>query len=510
VRFAAWRIWLSIAAGIALALAYPDFNLPPFAWVAVAGLMLACLGASIGGAALYGLLFSAPFYGFSVPWIYTVMRQYGPLPVWQAAGVMALMILAVSPCIVIFAILVAWIARRSAESAILASPFLWVALEFLRGRVPDIGFPWNLLGYTAAGSLALVQLTSLTGIWGLSLVVAAYNALLVWSIRSLGRRHANRSAAMLVGSTVAILIIVFVGGRFVPVAQATNVAHLIQPDLPQSMEYPANWDALHAGDMADVDQITISAGQREPGLVVWPEVPAPFSLEQLPFAQRALRLARESRSDFLLGVIKWKQEGGNNVAAYNSAVLLDPSGVQEFEYDKIHLVPFSEYVPWRKYLFFARGLTGLIGDFRHGTQYNIGRLPGGPFGVFICYEAIFPNEVRRFVQSGAELLINISDDGWFGRSSARGQHLAMARVRAVENRRWLLRDTNNGFTVAVDPYGRIVAALPPDIRGQLDAPYAFRSDRTLYTRWGDWLAWLVAAIGATLLFAAFRAQLAGE
>ena len=129
----------------------------------------------------------------------------------------------------------------------------------------------------------------------------------------------------------------------------------------------------------------------------------------------------------------------------------------------------------------------------------MGRLPGGPFGVFICYEAVFPNEVRRFVQNGAQLLINISDDGWFGRSSARTQHLAMARVRAVENRRWLLRDTNNGFTVSVDPYGRIVANMPPDIRGQLDAPYAFRSDRTLYTRWGDWLPWLSAAISAALL-----------
>ena len=507
VHLAAWRIALSIVAGAALALAFPDFNLPPLAWVAVAGLIFASLGASLPEAALCGLLFSTAFYGLSLPWIYTVMRQYGPLPAWQAAGVMLLMILAASPCIVAFALLVAWIARRSVNLAILAAPFLWVALELLRARMPEIGFPWNLLGYAASGSVALVQLTTLTGIWGLSFLVAAYNALLVWTIRSFRQQRANRSTSggILLGATAAILIVVFVGARFVPAAPATHVAHLIQPDLPQSMEYPANYDALHAGDMADIDQITIAAGQRQPGLVVWPEVPAPFSLEQLPFAQRALRLARESRSDFLLGVIKWKQEGGNTLSAYNSAVLLDPGGVQEFEYDKIHLVPFSEYVPWRRYLFFARDLTGLIGDFRHGSQYAVGRLPGGPFGVFICYEAVFPNEVRRFVQNGAQLLINISDDGWFGRSSARTQHLAMARVRAVENRRWLLRDTNNGFTVSVDPYGRIVASMPPDIRGQLNAPYAFRSDRTLYTRWGDWLPWLSAAISAALLlYAALR------
>ena len=137
-----------------------------------------------------------------------------------------------------------------------------------------------------------------------------------------------------------------------------------------------------------------------------------------------------------------------------------------FIYDKIHLVPFSEYVPWRNWLFFARDLTGLIGDFQHGTQYKVGTIPGGPFSVYICYEAIFPNEVRRFTLGGAQLLINISDDGWFGGSGAPEQHLAMARVRAVENRRWLLRDTNDGITVSVDPYGRIAARLPADIRGR--------------------------------------------
>ena len=164
VRLAAWRIALSIVAGVALALAFPDFNLPPLAWVAVAGLIFASLGASLPEAALCGLLFSTAFYGLSLPWIYTVMRQYGPLPAWQAAGVMLLMILAASPCIVVFALLVAWIARRSANLAILAAPFSWVALELLRARMPEIGFPWNLLGYAASGSVALVQLTTLTGI----------------------------------------------------------------------------------------------------------------------------------------------------------------------------------------------------------------------------------------------------------------------------------------------------------------------------------------------------------
>jgi apolipoprotein N-acyltransferase len=184
--------------------------------------------------------------------------------------------------------------------------------------------------------------------------------------------------------------------------------------------------------------------------------------------------------------------------------MLDSTGALNFLYDKIHLVPFSEYVPWRSWLFFARDLTGLVGDFQHGSQYKVGRIPGGPFSVYICYEAIFPNEVRRFTLAGAALFVNISDDGWFGGSSAPPQHLAMARVRAVENRRWLLRDTNNGITVSVDPYGRIVARLAADIRGELEAPYGFRTDFTPYARWGDWLAWLCVIAALVLLLLCAR------
>jgi len=159
-------------------------------------------------------------------------------------------------------------------------------------------------------------------------------------------------------------------------------------------------------------------------------------------------------------------------------------------------------VPWRDFFWFAKNLTGLAGDFRSGTRYAVGNLPGGRFSVFICYEAVFPNDVRQFVLDGANLLINISNDGWFGRSAAPAQHLQMARVRAVEHRRWLLRDTNNGYTVSVDPYGRVVARLPVDVRAELDAPYAFRSDTTFYTRWGDWLPEICAIVSLGLLLAA--------
>jgi apolipoprotein N-acyltransferase len=261
---------------------------------------------------------------------------------------------------------------------------------------------------------------------------------------------------------------------------------------------------LHAADMDQLEQISIAAAQKNPGIVVWPEVPAPFSLQDGNFLARAQRIARGAGGGFLVGVIDWKPLAGGGLGANNSAVLLGPNGSQDFIYDKIHLVPFSEYVPWRKWLFFARDLTSLIGDFQHGSQYKVGNFSGGPFSVYICYEAIFPNEIRRFTLAGAQLFVNISDDGWFGGSGAPAQHLAMARVRAVENRRWLLRDTNDGITVSVDPYGRIAARLPEHTRGELDAPYAFRAKLTPYARWGDWLAWLCVLAALVLVLMAVR------
>jgi apolipoprotein N-acyltransferase len=165
----------------------------------------------------------------------------------------------------------------------------------------------------------------------------------------------------------------------------------------------------------------------------------------------------------------------------------------------VKLVPFGEYVPWRRWLSFAEGMMAEIGDFQPGTTFPVGMLPGGRYSVFICYEAVFPDLIRRFTRNGAGLLINLSNDGWFGHSAAAAQHLAQARVRAVENRRWLLRATNTGITASIDPYGRIVASLPIDRRTVLIAPFAFRNDVTLYNLWGDWFCWVCLLFSVVFL-----------
>jgi apolipoprotein N-acyltransferase len=504
-RFRAWRILLSPGAGLALALSFPEYNVPAIGWISLAGLLFAVLDAGIGEAALCGFVYGVAFYSLNIPWVGTVLWKYAPMPFWQAFGILTLLIIALSLFIASFSALVAWIAKRSTALALFAAPFIWVVLELWRTRLPQIAFPWDMLGFVASHSLAVAQLASLTGIYGLSALVVAYDALLVGALRETRARGPwNGATAAWSVCTLVLFAAALFGARLVPQAQPTSVAHLVQTNLPQYSEFPSNWNQIHAADMAQIDSISIGAGQKQPGLVVWPEVPAPFSLEDAPFAQHAEAIARLSGSDFLLGVIDWKPTGTgkNSLAPYNSAALLDPQGREEFLYDKIHLVPFSEFIPGQDYIWLARYLSGIVGNFHPGSRHVVGRLPGGTFGVFICYEAIFPDHVRQFVRNGATLLINVSNDGWFGRSAAGAQHLAQARVRAVENRRWILRDTNNGFTVSIDPYGRVVASMPTDVRGELDAPYAFRSDLTLYTRWGDWIAWLSILMTALCVAAA--------
>ncbi len=492
------RALLATASGVALALAFPLYNLSILGWIAPALLIVAVMKETPRFAFLLGWLQGAAFYGLSVPWIYNVLRQYGPLPVLQAGAVFALVIFATALFHAAFACAVAWIGRSSVTRACVAAPFLLVTMEFAFMHVPAIGFPWNLLGYVAAGNLAFVQLTVITGIFGLSLLVASYSALTAWVVLEVlnGKR---RGLVLWSVKTAALIVIALAGPALVPQAKADHVAHLVQTNFPVATSYPSNWMQTHASEMDELERISIGAAQKEPGAVVWPEVPAPFSLQDGNFLARATRIARGAKDGFLVGVVDWKPLPGGGIGANNSAALLGPDGALDFIYDKIHLVPFSEYVPWRKWFFFAQGLTSLIGDFQHGSQYKVGRMDGGSFSVYICYEAIFPNEIRRFTLAGAQGLVNISDDGWFGGSGAPEQHVAMERVRAVENRRWVLRDTNTGITESVDPYGRVVARLPAGIRSELDAPYAFRSGFTPYVRWGDWLPCLCVILALVLL-----------
>ena len=485
---------LAIGSGAALGLAFPNYNFYLLAWVALGLLVLASAGAPLKEAPLYGFLHGQVFYPVCLPWVDTVMRQYGNIDPWIAAAFVGFIGLVGGLICTMFSTGVALASRRSKLLACAIAPFLWTALEYFRTNIPIIGSSWDLSGYPAAHSLALLQITSVTGIYGLCFLIAAYGSLVAYAVLERSRR-----GWMIAAGVTLLLVVVAAGGTYlIPAATPHYVAHLVQTNFPQSESYPADWLTVHAGELDQLEKISVDAAKQEPGIIIWPEVPAPFSLQEPLFAARASQIARDANNYFLVGVLDWKRAGGKFLA-FNTAVLLDPTGQRIYSYDKIHLLPFGEYVPLRGWLTFAKRLTADISDFTPGSSYSIAEMPQGKFGAFICYEAIFPSEVRRFTASGAQLLITISNDGWFGRSSAPEQHMFMARVRAVENRRWLLRDTNNGYTESIDPYGRTAAQLAIDMRGQLTAPYDFRSDLTPYARFGDWFPWLCIVVTVALL-----------
>jgi apolipoprotein N-acyltransferase len=507
---AAFRLVCAAVSGAALSLSYTGFYFSIYSWVCVGLLLIVILDARPRIAAACGFVHSLFFVITSMPWIATVLAVHGGLSRVGGWGILLLIATVFGIHTGAFAWCVRRIARRSLVLACIGAPFLWVTFEFARAHMPEIGFPWNLLGYPASGNLALLQLTAFTGIWGLSFLVAAFNALIAWTVLASAPRT-NVRVTLLAAAAVLILSVMAIGPHLIPQPSANHYARAVQPNLPEAMDYPSNWFQAHAGDLDQIEQLSLAPSNHAVDLLVWPEAPAPFSFEDPQFARRASLLAVQSQHPFLAGVIEWEPapEAATSshaaLAPYNSAILIDPQGQKVFSYDKVHLVPFGEYEPFPLIHRVVTSLSDEVGGFRKGRKYSVAQLPGGyTFGTFICYEAIFPDEVRQFAAGGADLLINISNDGWFGRSAAPEQHLRMARVRAVENRRWVLRVTNNGFTVSVDPYGRVFSPLPPDIRAAVDLPYDFRTDETIYTRFNDWFAWLCVAISAILLLSTFR------
>jgi apolipoprotein N-acyltransferase len=502
------RFALAVISGLLLTISFPLFHEYLAAWIAIAALMAAAAGATPKIAALCGFIHGIFFFGPTLTWLDTVFQAHGGVAPYAAAGVFALIVCVASLFTAAFALAFAWIADRRLALACFAAPFLYIFQEFAKGRLPGVGFPWNLVGYTAANSLALSQIATIGGVWLLGILVVGFNSLLFYGIV---RLRAHRSAAFDIACVVAALLACAAafGDRWVPIPTADHVARLVQTNFPEPDTFPPNWMLTNAPELDQLDSISTGAMQDgQPATwVIWPEVPAPFSMQEMRFAARAKQVAEKTTNGFLVGEVDWKTKPDVGWRAYNSAALLDPQGRETFLYDKIHLVPFAEHVPLSNWFAFVRRITIEVGDFEPGTEYKVGTLPdGNRFGVFICYEAIFPNEVRNFTRAGAEVLVTISNDGWFGRSAAAAQHLAMARVRSIENRRWLLRSTNNGYTADVDPYGRIVAELPTDVRATLSAPYAYRTDETLYVKFGEWVPWssLIVTIIAIFITASKR------
>ncbi len=492
------RAVLSGVTGVLLVLCFPQPNLSFLVWVAGVPLLAALLAeTSLRRAFLLGYLAGVIFILFGCGWIAEVIRFYGGLPRLLSLGVLLLFSLLFAVFFGFYGLAVGALGRWSRVLALLSAPVVWVACEYGRTHL-FTGFGWNLLGYAVAPQ-GLRGLATVTGVYGLSFLAVATQALILGLVLFKRVRGVQATALAWVG--------LLVGGNWMasppPVARKlkAETVYLVQPNIPlqapESGPSPGNGGAkLPSADWQEMLRRTAlwvrEHSHSRPPLVIWPESPAPFYYNRdAAFRASVNTLARSMRAFLILGVVNFSAEDlpKDPPKPRNTAVMISPEGSLRLEYDKIHLVPFGEYVPAWAFPDKIGKITAEAGHFVPGRDHRVGETDRGKLGVFICYEAVFPDLVRRFAQKGAGVLVTISNDAWFGRSSAPEQHFAMVRMRAIENRRYVLRAANDGITAVLDPYGRVVERLVRFEPAILKGTFEYRSGRTFYTRFGDVFAW---------------------
>ncbi|MGO9318845.1 MAG: apolipoprotein N-acyltransferase [Terracidiphilus sp.] len=528
----AWKLWAAavLSAGL-LELPFPLAGpMPPwrsvFAWFGLVPMLWALLSPNTSDAPrplrrgfLLGYLCGVLWYMGNCYWVRDTMLRYGDMPPMAPTLLLIGYSLVLGTYFGLFGLGVVLVRRATGNTrwALVFAPFLWAALELAASRITSV--PWDQLGYSQVDNALINLLAPWTGVYGISFLLVFVNALLTGGMMLESRPHIGHRDRMILRATGVLLIMAGAAGVSIPPPHPapTATAVLIQPNLDVASENlwsrPGEWEQhiaefqRLAGEqckkyIAGIPQTGAPTGEiicppypTHPDLVIWPESPAPFIEQNARFEQAMTSIARKAQAPLIVGNlgVDSSVEGGLNY--YNSARIEGADGSRVGRYDKIHLVPFGEYIPYKELLFFAHKLTGRVSEFTRGTDRKVFILPGPNgerhrYGVFICYEAVFAGEVRHFAQLGAEVLVNISDDGWYGDTSAPWQHLNMARMRAIENRRWILRDTNNGITAVIDPYGCVRQSIPRHQTDSLPAGYGFRSDVTFYTAHGDLFGWL--------------------
>jgi apolipoprotein N-acyltransferase len=486
----------SAVSGFMLCASFPLLNWHLLVWFACAPLLVALVQeARPGRGFLLAYCAGAVFLAGTCHWFVDVVELHGGVAPILAWGILLLFVLVFAAFFGAFGLVETWVAQVSYPLALALSPFLWVAMEIARTYLIT-GFPWNLLGYAVQAD-GLRQVASFAAVYGVSFLAVTTSALVAW-VWLEPRRVAPRIAVV-----CWAVLLVLVNWLATPAAlpSGTRLAHFLQPNVPMDRESGAKWapwqnpaplQNLVAMSLASVEQEGKSSSAP---LIIWPENPAPFYFERDPLFRGAVeRMAREAKSYVVVGSVNFADQTINHPK--NTALVLDPAGRVLLAYDKIHLVPFGEYVPWWAFPGLVGKITHEAGMFVPGSSYQTARTRDGGLGLFICYEAIFPQLVRKLLPAGPGVLVNISNDAWFGDTAAAFQHLNMARMRAIENRRYILRATNDGITCVIDPYGRVLDRLPRHQALTLTARFDYLDAATFYTAHGDVFAWLCIAIAA--------------
>ncbi len=485
--------------------AFPKIGLAWLAWFALVPLLYAIRDQSAGSGFRLGFITGLVHYLSLLYWLVPVMRTYGYLPAYLSISVLFLFAAFLALFIALFAAALAVVGKSPAR-CLLTIPLLWVALEYIRSFIFS-GFPWELLGYSQFQCLQLIQISDILGVYGLSALIALTNGAIFIGLLFFTKRRwqqADITKRLVTGSIIALFTGIALSWSYghwrlktidhlIAIAPQTRIA-VVQGNIDQAVKWNP---AFQIDTVKKYNRLSLSINKDHPDLIVWPESATPFYfLFDVEPSELVFEGIRQTETDYLIGSPSFVRTD-DVVVYFNSAYLISPSTKNISKYDKTHLVPFGEYVPLKKWLPFLGKIVAQVGDFRGGTKGKTLRWKGEQIGVQICYEIIFPGLSRAMVQNNASLLINITNDAWFGKTSGPYQHFSMTIFRAVENRRALVRSANTGISGFIDPAGRVLASTPLLQEAAVARSIPLMKEKTVYTRIGDLFARL--CLGSAML-----------
>jgi len=483
---------LATASGLLLAASFPTIRFPLLAWFALVPLLIALKGSTIRNGFWTGGITGLVYFAGTVHWVTNSVHFYGGVPLVPASLITLLLCLYLALYPALFGAALIPIRKNHPSLAFLAAPALWTALELARTYVFS-GFPWSLLGYTQYTELPVIQVADITGVYGISFLIVLVNAALAELVFD-RKRFIPLVAA---GSILALVLSYGVLQLRKPEAQGSFTVSVIQGNIEQDQK----WDPAYQKQVTSVyERLTQKAAKQHPDLILWPETATPFYFNSPGGADQEQtanlgRFVKKNHIPILFGSPTYEILPGRVVHLRNSAFLLSPEGAALAEYHKFHLVPFGEYVPLKSVLFFVDKMVQAIGDFQAGSEYTVMAVPipgqqDVKVSTVICYEIIFPDLVRRFVDKGATVITTITNDAWFGRTAAPYQHFSMAVLRAVENRVPIARAANTGISGFIDAKGNILQTSGIFVEADLMQTLAPGGTKTFYTRYGDIFSYL--------------------
>ncbi len=501
---------LALLSALLLIISFPPFDMSYGVWVALVPLLLMTTGNNQKFSFLLSLVCGSTFILGIFNWIlevsnYTYLHH-------------TLLVLYLGSYVAIFGLLTNWASRRYGVAyALSAAPFLWVFLEYIRSNFFFIALPWGLLAHSQYQSPGVIQIASITGVYGISFLIVLVNSAITAVILLAGaylpkafrlqpRSLSKRAGLSIVGLAAAFTTLTLAYG-FRTINQPIDGDHIKVSVIQGNIEQTIKWDHKYSKlIMQTYKDLTMKASRDRPDLIVWPETSTPGSINRSAFLYSQLRkLSKQAETYLLVGSAqqqKFRGKGSKQANYYNSAFLIHPKSKKQY-YNKIRLFPFGEYLPMKEIFPWSFISVPEIGGYMPGKEYTVFNHPRGQFGVTICWENIFPDFVRQFIKGGANFIINITNEAWFGETAAPYQFLSMSVMRAVENRVSVIRSANTGISGFIDPYGRVLGRVANDrqkdifVRGFLTLEIPVVEDKTFYTRYGNIFAYLC---GITSIF----------